>query len=122
MEEPEPGLPPGWRRAVIAGQLVWVKSDGTTATSEYEPLGGSKRHIVIVQGPDGDRLPYDEVAEIANILSHGVPLALVPPIFRNGGEDTIVLVETTDVTMADVWNAVARIAGERKKVSEDDGD
>lgn len=117
----EPGLPPGWERVVTAGQLMWARSDGTTATSEYEPMGGQdRRHIVIVRGGNGYRLPYDEVAEIAAILSHSVPLALVPPIFRNGGPDTVVLVETSDQTLADIWDAVARVAGEDKRVRKDD--
>ena len=107
-DKPEPGLPAGWQRTVIDGQLMWAKRDGSTATSEYETLGAQRRHVVIVQGPDGERLPYDECAEIAAILSHGVPLALVPASFRDNGADSVVLVETTDMTLADIWDIIAR--------------
>lgn len=116
----EPGLPPGWSRTVVAGQLIWAHRDGTTAVSEYEPLGSDgKRHLVIVQGPDGARPAYDEVQAIARILSHDVPLALVPALYRNGGSDTVVLVETTDSTLADIWRLVARAA---EPAREEDGD
>lgn len=106
---PEPGLPPGWRRTVTAGELMWAKGDGTTAISDYTQVGGNeRRHVVIVQGPNGNRPPYDEVAEIAQILSHGAPLAIVPASFANQALDAVVLVETSDPMMSDIWRAVAR--------------
>lgn len=114
-DKPEPGLPTGWQRTVIQGQLMWAKSDGSTAVTEYETLGAQRRHVVIVQGPDGERLPYDECAAIAAVLSHGTPLALVPASFRGNGADSVVLVETTDMTLADIWDLIARVSPEESE-------
>lgn len=123
MEDKEPGLPPGWRRTIVAGQLVWVKDNGTTATTDYEPLGDDgRRHIVIVQAGDGERPAYDDVQAIATILSHDVPMALVPAVYRNGGHGTVVLVETIDHTLADIWRLVARMVAETNRAREEDGD
>ena len=108
MDDPAPGLPQGWDRESVDGDILYVGPDGITATVDYALVEGDRRHRVTVHG-NGSPVTWHDAHEIGSVLTQGAPIV---PILCPAAAAVLGVwcaVETTDTVVAAMWDAVARM-------------
>jgi hypothetical protein len=98
---------PDVRRVYVCNGYLYLRTDGLTATSDYEVLAdGGHRHVVTIRGKDAPP-GLRTLTTIASELVPGVPMAFAPAPYFGGSVNTWLAIETTDIALAAVWLAAA---------------